>query len=152
MKPDIFSCRETYASDEHRRVTAVDGGLAICNLMGVLCSGVRIAGWLKPRPTFFACHSSLPRRLVKYELFADMGESEARSVKRTRIVEAFPTVGAKMTSFSTTVTIGSSGLKPSVRTAWSEGANIQDFSKPSERRPSNTRTRTMSDGFLCRVL
>jgi Plasmid pRiA4b ORF-3-like protein len=34
---------------------------------------------------------------VKYELFADMGESEARSVKRTRIVEAFPTVGAKMT-------------------------------------------------------
>ncbi len=35
--------------------------------------------------------------LVKYELFADMGESEARSVKRTRIVEAFPAVGAKMT-------------------------------------------------------
>ena len=34
---------------------------------------------------------------VKYELFADMGESEARSVKRTRIVEVFPTVGAKMT-------------------------------------------------------
>ena len=34
---------------------------------------------------------------VEYELFADMGESEARSVKRTRIVEAFPTVGAKMT-------------------------------------------------------
>ena len=34
---------------------------------------------------------------VKYELFADMGESEAHSVKRTRIVEAFPTVGAKMT-------------------------------------------------------
>lgn len=34
---------------------------------------------------------------VKYELFADMGESEARSVKRTRIVEAFPTVGAKLT-------------------------------------------------------
>jgi Plasmid pRiA4b ORF-3-like protein len=34
---------------------------------------------------------------VKYELFADMGESEARSVKRTRIVDAFPTVGAKMT-------------------------------------------------------
>ena len=26
-----------------------------------------------------------------------MGESEARSVKRTRILEAFPTVGAKMT-------------------------------------------------------
>jgi hypothetical protein len=34
---------------------------------------------------------------VKYELFADVGESEARSVKRTRIVEAFPTVGSKMT-------------------------------------------------------
>jgi hypothetical protein len=34
---------------------------------------------------------------VEYELFADMGESEARSVKRTRIVEAFPTIGAKMT-------------------------------------------------------
>ena len=35
---------------------------------------------------------------VKYELFADMGESEARSVKRTRIVEAFPTVGGGTTS------------------------------------------------------
>ena len=34
---------------------------------------------------------------VQYELFADMGESEARSVKRTRIVDAFPKVGAKMT-------------------------------------------------------
>src|SRR5260221_5962347 len=38
-----------YASDEHRRVTAVDGGIAICNLMGVLCSGVRIAGWPRSR-------------------------------------------------------------------------------------------------------
>jgi hypothetical protein len=121
-------------------VTAVDGGLAICNLVGVLCSGVRIAGWPRPRPTFFACHlspkvyrefetlsaknlydlageivrifgfdfdhafgfySKLTGNVfsspVKYELFADMGKSEARSVKRTRIVEAFPTVGAKMT-------------------------------------------------------
>jgi Plasmid pRiA4b ORF-3-like protein len=34
---------------------------------------------------------------VSYELFADMGEGKARSVKRTRIVEAFPTIGAKMT-------------------------------------------------------
>jgi hypothetical protein len=34
---------------------------------------------------------------VRYELFADMGESEARSVKRTRIAEAFPKVGVKMT-------------------------------------------------------
>jgi pRiA4b ORF-3-like protein len=35
---------------------------------------------------------------VRYELFVDMGESEseARSVKRTRVVEAFPSVGAKM--------------------------------------------------------
>jgi hypothetical protein len=45
-----------YASGEHRRMTAVDGGLAICNLVGVLCSGLRIAGWPRPRPTFFACH------------------------------------------------------------------------------------------------
>ena len=37
-------------------VTAVDGGLAICNPVRVLCSGVRIAGWPRPRPTFFACH------------------------------------------------------------------------------------------------
>src|SRR6266851_7931007 len=44
------------------------------------------------------------------------------------------------------VTIGSSGLKPSVRTARSQGANIQGFSKPSERRPSSIPTRTMSDG------
>ena len=35
---------------------------------------------------------------VRYELFVDMGESEgdARSVKRTHVVEAFPTVGTKM--------------------------------------------------------
>jgi hypothetical protein len=46
----------TYASDEHRRVTAVDGGPAICNVTGVLYSGVRIAGWPRPRPTFFGCH------------------------------------------------------------------------------------------------
>ena len=49
----------------------------------------------------FGFYSKLSGRVfdspVKYELFADMGESEARSVKRTRIVEAFPTVSAKMT-------------------------------------------------------
>lgn len=35
---------------------------------------------------------------VRYELFVDMGEGEgdARSVKRTRIIEAFPSVGTKM--------------------------------------------------------
>ena len=35
---------------------------------------------------------------VRYELFVDMGEgeSDARSVKRTRVIEAFPSVGAKM--------------------------------------------------------
>lgn len=35
---------------------------------------------------------------VRYELFVDMGEGEgqARSVKRTRVVEAFPSVRAKM--------------------------------------------------------
>ena len=35
---------------------------------------------------------------VQYELFVDMGEgeSDARSVKRTRIIEALPKVGTKM--------------------------------------------------------
>jgi hypothetical protein len=35
---------------------------------------------------------------LRYELFVDLGESEgnARSVKRTRIIEAFPKVGTKM--------------------------------------------------------
>ena len=39
------------------------------------------------------------RSPVKYELFADMedAESDARSVKRSRIADAFPEVGAKMT-------------------------------------------------------
>jgi hypothetical protein len=39
------------------------------------------------------------RSPVKYELFADMedAESDARSVKRSRIADAFPQVGAKMT-------------------------------------------------------
>src|ERR1700754_3547426 len=44
------------------------------------------------------------------------------------------------------VTTGSSGLKPSDRTVRSQGANIQDFSKPLERRLSSTPTQTMSDG------
>jgi Plasmid pRiA4b ORF-3-like protein len=35
---------------------------------------------------------------VQYELFVDMGQgdAEARSVKRTRVAEAFPSVGSKM--------------------------------------------------------
>src|SRR4051812_35264146 len=35
---------------------------------------------------------------IRYELFVDMGESdgEARSVKRTRVAAAFPSVGSKM--------------------------------------------------------
>jgi hypothetical protein len=35
---------------------------------------------------------------IRYELFVDMGESgrEARSVKRTRVADAFPSVGTKM--------------------------------------------------------
>lgn len=38
------------------------------------------------------------RSPTRYELFVDMGEGEgdARSVKRTRVAEAFPSVGAKM--------------------------------------------------------
>jgi hypothetical protein len=49
----------------------------------------------------FGLHSRLKgdvlRSPIKYELFADMGESDARSVKRSRIVDAFPEVGDKMT-------------------------------------------------------
>jgi hypothetical protein len=33
---------------------------------------------------------------IKYELFADMGESGARSVKKTPVAEAFPAVKAKL--------------------------------------------------------
>lgn len=35
---------------------------------------------------------------IRYELFVDMGEGEgeARSVKRTRVIETFPSVGTKM--------------------------------------------------------
>src|SRR5262249_42169591 len=35
---------------------------------------------------------------IRYELFVDMGEgeSDARSVKRTRVIKAFPSVGTKM--------------------------------------------------------
>ena len=35
---------------------------------------------------------------VRYELFVDMGEGDgdARSVKRTRVIEAFPSVGTKL--------------------------------------------------------
>jgi hypothetical protein len=50
----------------------------------------------------FGFYSKLTGREVmrsqpKYELFADMGEeTNARSVKRTRVAEAFPVVGNKM--------------------------------------------------------
>ena len=75
----------------------------------------------------FGFYSKLSGRIfdspVKYELFADMGESEARSVEQTQIVEAFPTVGAKMTflydygdnwQFRTEV-IGQNRKEPAVR-------------------------------------
>jgi len=75
----------------------------------------------------FGFYSKLSGRIfdspVKYELFADMGESEARSVEQTQIVEAFPTVGAKMTflydygdnwRFRTEV-IGQNRKEPAVR-------------------------------------
>jgi len=49
----------------------------------------------------FGFYSKLTGRIfdspVKYELFADMEESNARSVKRALIVDAFPKVGTKMT-------------------------------------------------------
>lgn len=49
----------------------------------------------------FGFYSKLTGRIfdspVKYELFADMGESNARSVKRALIDDAFPKVGTKMT-------------------------------------------------------
>jgi hypothetical protein len=37
---------------------------------------------------------------VRYELFVDIGESEgdARSVKRTRVIKAFPSVGSSTTA------------------------------------------------------
>jgi hypothetical protein len=41
---------------------------------------------------------SIYQSAVSYELFVDMGESdgEARSVKRTRVADVFPSVGSKM--------------------------------------------------------
>jgi hypothetical protein len=36
------------------------------------------------------------RSSVKYELFADMGESDAGSVKKTRVLQAFPAVKARL--------------------------------------------------------
>ena len=41
---------------------------------------------------------SIYQSAIRYELFVDMGESdgEARSVKRTRVADAFPSVGSKM--------------------------------------------------------
>jgi len=41
---------KSYASGEHRRATAVEGRLVICNHVGILGSGARVAGWLRPRP------------------------------------------------------------------------------------------------------
>jgi hypothetical protein len=49
----------------------------------------------------FGFYSKLTGRIfdspVKYELFADLGESNARSTKRALIADAFPAVGSKMT-------------------------------------------------------
>ena len=57
---------------------------------------------------------------VRYELFADLDDvsfpemdrhSKSGSVKRTTEAQAFPEVGSKCCSCSTTATIGSSGLR-----------------------------------------
>jgi pRiA4b ORF-3-like protein len=73
--------------------------LSAKNLYDLAAAIVRIFGFDFDHA--FGFYSKLTGRVfgspVKYELFADMGESEARSVKRTRIVDAFPTIGAKMT-------------------------------------------------------
>jgi hypothetical protein len=47
---------------------------------------------------YSALKGDIYRSPTRYELFVDFGESEgnARSVKRTRVAEAFPSVGAKM--------------------------------------------------------
>lgn len=89
---------------------------------------------------------------VKYELYADMGEREARSVKRTRIVEAFPMVGAKMTFLFDYGDNWQFRIEAIGQNRKEPGGNIQGFSKPSERRPSSIPTRTMSDGSLFRAL
>ena len=46
---------------------------------------------------YSALKGDIYRSPVKYELFADMGEeSEAGSVKRTKIADAVPSIGSKM--------------------------------------------------------
>ena len=49
---------------------------------------------------------------VRYELFADLdGDSESRSVKRTKVAQAFPDLGRRCSSCSTTETNGGSGSR-----------------------------------------
>ena len=43
-------------SGEHRGWSELMPALAFANLVGVLCSEVRVVGWPRLRPTFFACH------------------------------------------------------------------------------------------------
>jgi hypothetical protein len=48
----------------------------------------------------FGFYSSLKGNIwnspIQYELFADIGESDARSVKKSRIADAFPSIGDAM--------------------------------------------------------
>jgi hypothetical protein len=79
------------ASGEHRRVTTVDGRLAICNLVGVLCSEVRIAEWLRLRLT--------RSRVIKSEGLPRIRDTECEeslppSRPDAKIVEALMTIEA----------------------------------------------------------
>ena len=49
---------------------------------------------------------------VRYELFADLdGDSEARSVKRTKVAQAFPELAVRCSSFLTMEMTGGSGSR-----------------------------------------
>ena len=89
---------------------------------------------------------------VKYELFADMGESEARSVKRTRIVEAFPTVGAKMTFLFDYGDNWQFRIEAIGQNRKEPGGKYPRLLKTIGEAPEQYPTRTMSDGSLCRAL
>jgi hypothetical protein len=45
-----------YAPGEHHGAAVVEGGAVICKSIGCFVLRVRIAGWPRLRPTFFAHH------------------------------------------------------------------------------------------------
>ena len=93
--PEVYVFRVLLNRKLYREIE-IAGSKTLCDLAEAI-----VAAYGFDFDHAFGFFSNLTRNIyaspVKYELFADMGEPGSRSVKRTKIAGAFPSVGAQMT-------------------------------------------------------